>query len=71
MLFLKIPWHNTKSDYWNLDLLIVKAIIGGCSTENPLIEAYVGKVVIPPQGNTLNKVEIDQDLLIMNQEWKE
>ena len=31
----------------------------------------MGKTVIPPQENTSNKVEIDQDSLITNQELKE
>ena len=63
----QIPWQKAKSDYLDLDLLTVKAIIGGCTTENPLIEAYAGKVVIPPQGSTPNKVEMDQNSLMMNQ----
>ena len=65
------PWHKTKSDYWYLNPLTVKAIVGGCTTEISLIEAYVGKAVIPPQENTSSKTDIDQDSLIMNQEWKE
>ena len=60
-----------RSGYQDLDLLTVKATIGGCITENPLIKTYAGKVVIPLQGNTPNKVEIDKDSLMMNQEWKE
>ena len=41
--------------------------------ETPLIEAYVGKTVIPPQKDTLlcGKVGIDQNPLITNQEWTE
>ena len=67
----QIPWHKTKSDYLDLDPVTVKAIIGGCTTEIPLIEAYVGKAVIPPQVNTPSKTEVDLDSLVMNPEWKE
>ena len=67
----QILWHKTKSDYWDLDPVTVKAIIGGCTTEIPLIEAYVGKAVIPPQENISSKTEADQDTSVMNQEWKE
>ena len=67
----QIPWQEAKSDYIDFNLLTVKAIIGECTTENLLIKAYVGKVMIPPQGSTPSTVEIDQDSLMMNQEWKE
>ena len=45
----------------------------GCTTETPIIEAYSGKTVIPPQKDTLFcvKMEIDQTPLITNQEWRE
>ena len=45
----------------------------GCTTETPLIEAYVGKTVIPLQKDTLfcGKVRIDQNPQITNQEWRE
>ena len=39
----QIPQHETKSDYWDLDPATVKVIIGGCTTEILLIEAYAGK----------------------------
>ena len=39
----RIPWYKTKSDYQDLDHLTVKAIIGGCTTENPLVKDYMGK----------------------------
>ena len=48
----QIPWHKTNSEYSNLDPVTVKAIVGGCTTEIPLIEAYAGKVVFPFQENT-------------------
>ena len=64
----QIPWHKTKSKYLDIDLLTVKAIIGGCTTAIPIIEAYGGKAVIPFQENTSSKTEIDQDSLVTNQE---
>ena len=44
----------------------------GCTTETPLIEAYIGKTVIPPQRDTLfcGKMGIDQNPPITNQEWR-
>ena len=63
-----IPWHKTKSEYSDLDPVTVKAIIVGYTTEIPLIEAYAGKAVIPFQENTWNKIEVDQNTLITNQE---
>ena len=57
----------------DLDCLTVKAIIVGCTTETPLIEAYAGKTVISLQKDTLfcSKVGIDQNSPITNQEWRE
>ena len=49
----------------------MKAIRGRCTTEIPLIESYAGKALIPLQENTSSKTEVDQDSLVMNQEWKE
>ena len=45
----------------------------GCTTETPLTEAYAGKTVISPQKNTpfCGKVKADQNLPIINQEWRE
>ena len=44
-----------------------------CTTETPLIEAYTGKTVIPPQKDTLfcGKVGSEQNSPITNQEWGE
>ena len=67
----QIPWHKAKSEYQDLGHLTVKAIIGGCTTETPLIEAYAGKAVISPQENTLSGAEIDQNSLTTNREWRE
>ena len=52
---------KAKSEYQHLDCLAVKAIMMGCTTEAPLIEAYAGKIVIPLQKDTLfcGKVGID------------
>ena len=47
---------------------MVKAIIVGCSTETPLIEAYVRKRVIFLQDTLLcSKMGTDQNSLITNQ----
>ena len=48
-------------------------IIADCTTETPLIEAYVGKTVIPPQNDTTScsEMETEQNSLITNQEWRE
>ena len=56
----QIPWHKAKSEYQDLDHLTVKAIIGGCTTESPLIEAYLEKAIISSQGNALSENKIDK-----------
>ena len=48
-----IPLQRDRSECQDLDCLAVKAIIMGYTTETPLIEAYVGKTVIPPQKDAL------------------
>ena len=53
-----------------MDHLTVKAIIGGCTAETPLIKAYAGKVVISPQENALSEAKIDQNSLITNRKWR-
>ena len=57
----------------HLDCLTVKAVIKGCITETPLIEAYAGKTVISLQKDTLfcGKVGINENPPITNQEWRE
>ena len=67
----QILWHKTKSEYQDLDYLTVKAIIGECITEIPLIKAYVRKAFISSQGNAISENKIDQNSLITNKEWKE
>ena len=42
-----ILWHKTQSGYSDLDPVMVRAIIGGCTNEIPLIEVFAGKAVIP------------------------
>ena len=64
----QIPWHKTKSEYSDLDPVAVKAIIRGCITEIPLMEAYAGKAVILFQEKLSNKIELDQNTFVMNQE---
>ena len=69
----QIPWQKARSECHNLDWLPVKAIIIGCTTETPLIEAYMGKAVISLQKDTLfcGKVGIDWNPPITNQKWRE
>ena len=68
-----IPWQKARLECQDLDCLTIKAIIVGCTTETPLIEAYVGKMVISPENNTLfySEVGTDQNPPITNQEWRE
>ena len=64
------PWQQARFECQGLDCLMVEAIIVGCTIETSLIEAYVGKMVISLQSNTLfcSKVGIDQNPPITNQE---
>ena len=61
---------KAKSECQDLDYLTIKAIIVGCSTETPLIEAYMAETMISPQKDTLlcSKMGTDQNSLITNQE---
>ena len=64
-----IPWQKARSEFQDLGCLTVKAIIMGTTTKIPLIEAYAGRTVIPPQKDNLfyGKVGIDQNPPITNQ----
>ena len=73
-----ILWQQTEVECINLDCQMVKVIIGECTVETSLFEAYSGKMVkvnvfqgVSPQENTLflGKVEVDQILSITKQEW--
>ena len=57
----QLPWQKAKSECQDLDYLTVKAIIEGCTTEMPLIEAYAGKTVIPLQEDTLPYIKMETD----------